>query len=447
MKLRWPRSLKRRLIAQLLLFQIGILLLFGILIVAFLVRADEGDALVDPTIAEIVAQAIERGSDGTLKLTETEALAQLRRDAPELWFIARNDRGEMVNSGPVPDVYFALAAHLDKITFADIRDVAPRFSHSAIIRRASGPAGEFTVLGRGNLNSMLFIIFLLSNLLMIPIFVILVAITIVAVPWIVSRAFANLSAIARDAGTIDIDQRGYQLPQEGIPSEVQPLVLAINAALKRLDEGYERHQRFILDAAHELRTPLAILQTRMETLPDGPIRSRLMADSGRIAVLAEQLLDLQRIDANGRTFASVDLVELCRGVAADLAPLAIAQGYELSFEPEARSLVIEGDAGALERAITNIIQNAIEHSGNRGTISIRVEPGGTVDISDQGPGIPTGERERIFEAFYRLQPKERGVGLGLNMVREILQRHGAMIAVLDAAGGGACFRLSFPTAR
>jgi len=218
---------------------------------------------------------------------------------------------------------------------------------------------------------------------------------------------------------------------------------AVNAALERLDEGYERRQRFLADAAHELRTPIAILTTRLEALPDGSQRTRLLADAARLANLAEQLLDLQRIDRTARDAAPVDLVRLARQVAADLAPLAIAGGFDLSVEAEVDRVEVLGDAPSLERALTNLVQNAIEHAGD-GSIAIRVERDGAVEVVDEGEGVPPAHRRRIFEPFQRLNPRERGAGLGLHLVSEIVRLHRGSIAVLDGPNGGARFRMLLP---
>ncbi len=441
--LMWLRrnSLRRTLIIQLLACQIGVLLLAAVLLVAFIVNAGLGGVVVDPQVAEIAARAIARNPDGSLKFDETEEVAELRQSVPDLWFVARDEHGNMISHGPVPEIYRAFGANLDKVAFADIRDAVPPYSLAAVVRRASGPAGEFNILAGGRMFSIAYVVLVLSNLLMIPFVIVLVLITVVSIPWIVGRSLASLSMVAQRARAIDIDRRGDRLPEAGVPAEVQPLVQAVNGALHRLDEGYERQQRFMLDAAHELRTPIAILQTRLETMADGALRNRLLADAGRIAGLAEQMLDLQRLDHARTAFASIDLVPLCRQVAADLAPLAIADGYELSFEAEQRSVIVAGDPGALERAVVNLVQNAIEHSGQRGAILVRVAVDRVIEVTDEGPGIPQEERERIFEPFHRLQPRDRGAGLGLNLVREIVARHGGHVSVADAPRGGACFRI------
>jgi signal transduction histidine kinase len=262
---------------------------------------------------------------------------------------------------------------------------------------------------------------------------------------VIKRAFAGIDTTAEEARRIDFRRHGSRLSADRLPLEVAPLVSAVNDALKRLDDGYARHQRFVADAAHELRTPIAILNTRLESLPAGPDKIRLLEDSARLATLAEQLLDIQRFDQCRNPFVRVDLVAVAQSVAADLAPLAIAAGYELSLETASDRTETLGDRSALERALTNLVQNAIQHGGRRGTIRIHVGSTATIDVTDEGDGIPPSERNRIFDPFYRLTSLDRGAGLGLNMVREIARLHGGHVAVLDGPKGGACFRLTLPT--
>ncbi|MDZ7926621.1 MAG: HAMP domain-containing sensor histidine kinase [Agrobacterium sp.] len=443
------KSLKRRLTIQLLLFQIGSLFIVTAAFVAYLSSGGAGSALLSPAAAQITANAIIRDRDGRLMLEETSEFAELRSGMADFWFVAVSEKGEILQGGPVPEAFSNMDQQLSDIRVSDVRDAALSYSYLAVVRiavvrRASGPAGEFLMIGKGGAFSMTFPVLLFSNILIMPILILMSIVTIVTIPWIIRREFSALSAIAHAAETIDIDKRGYRLPDADIPREVQPLVHAVNGALQRLDDGYERHKRFILDAAHELRTPVAILQTRVETLLDGPDRSRILADASRIAVLAEQLLDLQRLGGQKVSLIPLDLVGLCRSVVADMAPLAISQGYELSFEPEEEPILALADDASLQRALMNIVQNAIEHGGNRGTITIKVGANRVIDISDEGNGILEEDREAVFDAFHRLKPKDRGTGLGLNLVQEIIRYHGGEITISDSPSGGASFRISLP---
>nr|WP_308777029.1 HAMP domain-containing sensor histidine kinase [Bradyrhizobium sp. Arg816] len=235
-----------------------------------------------------------------------------------------------------------------------------------------------------------------------------------------------------------------QLPLDEVPIEIAPLVKAINDALGRLDKGYERHRRFLADAAHELRTPIAILSTRVSSLAAGPEKTLLLEDTTRLSVMAGQLLDLQRLDQGTDAFAAVDLIGVARRVVLDLAPLAFAAGYEMSFEHEDEAVVVTGDQTALERALTNLVQNAIDHGRRRGTILVRVTNDGRIEVCDDGDGIPPEEREHIFEPFHRLHQGGRGAGLGLDLVQSIMRLHGGHIEADQAPSGGACMRMVFP---
>lgn len=429
----------RRLIARLLMFHVGTLFLFAIVFIAWLVQTDDGGVLVSPEYAEVAGRAIERSPSGYLSLKETRELAELRGKNADFWFVARSDKGEIVTSGKVPDIYRGLAANLDRMSFADIRDAREPYSYLAIIRQVSAPAGNFTILTKGNLFSPTFVVMFLSNLLMIPLLVVLAVVTLIATPVIVRRAFAGLSTVSSAAGQIDIERRGARLPTDQVPAEVEPLVEAVNGALRRLDEGYDRHQRFIVDAAHELRTPIAILQAKVEASDDPDLLRRFGPDIGRLATLAEQLLDLQRIDRLARMNDVIDLADLVRRVVADLAPLAITTGGDLAVVDLGAGQVL-GDGPSLERVLANLVQNAFEHGGRR--VIVRVA-GAVIDVEDDGPGIPALERDRVFEPFHRLRARQTGTGLGLNLVRQVMDRHGGRVAALEAPGGGTVLRLEF----
>jgi signal transduction histidine kinase len=267
--------------------------------------------------------------------------------------------------------------------------------------------------------------------------------TLIATPIVIRRTLAALARAAAQAEEIDIDRRGARLPLQGVPSEIVPLVSAVNDALRRLDEGYERDKRFLVDAAHELRTPIAILQTRLESIPLGPHAPRVLEDVARLSTLADQLLDIQRVDQGSDGLTDVDIVAMGRTVVADLAPLAIAANYELSFEAAVEHVYVHGDRGSLERALTNLIQNAIEYGGRKGLVAVRVDRPARISVTDDGPGIPPPHRERVFEPFYRLNGRNRGAGLGLNLVQEIVRRHDGVVVIRDGSTGGACVEMTF----
>ncbi|MEZ2328092.1 sensor histidine kinase [Mesorhizobium sp. RCC_202] len=217
--------------------------------------------------------------------------------------------------------------------------------------------------------------------------------------------------------------------------------------LTRLAHGYDQHNRFLTDAAHELRTPIAILRTRAELLTKEPESERLLLDIERLSHLAQQLLDHQMLERPGDERRSVDLNELGRRVTADFAPLAVEAGYDLAFEPPWGKVEILANGSQIERALANLVRNAIDHGGGAGTITVAVDESGGLEVRDEGPGIPPPERENVFQPFYRLQPQSRGAGLGLNLARQIAELHGGTVRILDGSWRGAHVRMELPVAR
>lgn len=263
-----------------------------------------------------------------------------------------------------------------------------------------------------------------------------------SVPRIVRQALAGLSSVVRKAPEIDPRRAGAKLPVEDVPREVVPLIVSFNSILERLEQQFRARQRFLIDAAHELRTPIAIMQTRIEGLPDGPERQRLMEDVARLGETTEQLLAVERNDQVHDRWETVDLVEIARTVVADLAPLALSAGYDISFDTRIARYEMQGNPFALPRAVSNIVRNAIDHGGNRGMIHVSVLANGEIAVSDEGQGIAEDQQERIFEPFYRVTPRSTGAGLGLSLVKQIVADHNGRV-LLESSAFGSTFRLCF----
>jgi signal transduction histidine kinase len=447
-----PRSLKWRLVTPLVIFETVLMTLFMALAVGTLwttgviVDGYEGGTL------DVLKDAIVRDGYGELRLKPTPELAKLRAEAPELWFVIRDVKGYRLSEGAVPKEFAPLGTMLDHVSDARLTwsDGRGQGRPDALVKWQATAAGDVQIFsgthGRLSFNRLLDSASSGYLTIMLPLLALMAVAAFAVTPLVVRRALRSLGAAADAAERIDIDRRGVRLPLANVPHEIAPLVQAVNAALGRLDQGYEKQQRFLVDAAHELRTPIAILNARLALLPVSPIKTRLTEDAVRLSTLAGQLLDRQRLDEDRHAFAAVDLVTLTQRVVADLAPLAFAAGYEISFDHDCECLEVRGDASALERALTNLVQNAIDHGGRHGTIAVRVLHEGWIEVADEGEGIPHEEREHIFEPFHRLRADGRGTGLGLNLVQEILRLHGARVAVVDTPIG-ACLRMVFPLLR
>jgi len=242
------------------------------------------------------------------------------------------------------------------------------------------------------------------------------------------------------------------------PIEVRPLVGAINDLLKMLNEEIERERRFVANAAHQLRTPLAGLKTYADLAvkmnEDTSVKSvlaQLHTGINRMSNLIVRLLTLARSEPGVAMQAAkqqIDLSAMVSSVTEDLVPLSIEKNVDLGFESPHESIEMEGDPIGLRELFTNIIENAVIYSHEGGKVTVRLSKMRTpiFSVEDNGPGIPKEERELVFERFYRiLRDGASGSGLGLAIVKEIASTHGARIEVKDGADGvGTCFVVTFP---
>jgi signal transduction histidine kinase len=448
MKFWRPHSLRRRLAWRLVLLQTITLSLASALLTILILQLNPGEQIVDSSLAEAVAASMQRGPNGELVLSPNADLERYRRESTTVWMIVTDDLGHTFENGPVPSAYGEMAASLNRLWFVDIRDSGGEEELAAAFHSTDTPIGKLYVLaGGGAFVSTIFAAILVGNIFILPLLLMLIIATVIAIPLIVRKVMRGLDAAEVQARSINFDKHGTRLPLDKVPYEVRGLVTAVNEALTRLDDGYERHRRFLADAAHELKTPIAILQTRVENLDTGPERTRLLADTARLAAMAEQLLDLQRLAQSQVDFQAVDLVPLAERVVADHAPLAISAGYDISLRAPDPAQWVLGDRGAIERLLTNLVQNAVVHGGNEGAIEIEMAGHGAFEVHDSGPGIAPEHREKVFEPFYRIRPLDRGAGLGLNLVREVVRQHGGSIAVLPSHLGGVCFRVQLPIAK
>lgn len=265
---------------------------------------------------------------------------------------------------------------------------------------------------------------------------------------VVGRALAPLSSLREE-----IESRSHRdlsaLPEQDMPQEVRPLIRAMNELLDRLSATLASQQRFIADAAHQLRTPIAGLKTQtelaMRQTPSGEAQvtlKQLRTATEQTTRLVNQLLSLARAEpAIGRVREAerLDLVALAREAASDWVPRALARHVDLGFDDPERRAYIIGDGFQLREMLNNLLDNAIRYTGPGGQVSVRVSFEGNdpvLSVEDNGPGIPEAERARVFERFYRvLGTGVDGCGLGLAIVKEIAQQHGAAVTLAPGAGG------------
>jgi signal transduction histidine kinase len=277
--------------------------------------------------------------------------------------------------------------------------------------------------------------------LLVPFVAILLLVILVSI-WVQLRPLAKVS---RMAGEIGPETTGQRLPEEGQPREAVPLIRSVNRALERLDQGFQMQRQFTADAAHELRTPLAVLGAHLDTLPASPAVTALRQEVAVMSRLVSQLLRIAQLDALTLTPSDrVDLHAVAVDAASALAPLALKAGKSIELGGSEQPVWVRGDAEVLSQAIRNLVENALHHTPRGTTVHIELGTDGTLRVSDHGPGVAPENRELIFHRFWRADRRPGGAGLGLAIVAKVAETHGGRIHVEDAPGGGACFVLELP---
>ncbi len=249
------------------------------------------------------------------------------------------------------------------------------------------------------------------------------------------------------------------LDAAGLPQEVRPLVRDLNALFGRVREALAAQQRFVADAAHELRSPLTALKLQAQSLqrePAGPARdaalARLEQGIARAIGLVTQLLDLAREEAQpAGASGAIDLQALCREAVADVLPLARARDVDVGLaDPPAGLVDMQGDADSLRTLLRNLLDNAIKYAPAGGQVDIVLAQGAQggvlLAVEDSGPGVPPDDRERVFDRFWRAPEQDvAGSGLGLPIVAAIARRHGAQVRLAQSERlGGLRVEVEFP---
>jgi signal transduction histidine kinase len=265
--------------------------------------------------------------------------------------------------------------------------------------------------------------------------------------WIVKYALAPLNRISHLAKTIGPANANIRLPTEKVPLEILPLVRSMNSVLDRLEQALQHQREFNANAAHQLRTPLAVLMANMDTLGNPEVVNRIRVDVEHMSRIVQQLL----LDARLETaFLNLDEVVDLNGAAAEIAasfaPLALASNKTIELLRSDAPVSVHTNGFALREALGNLIENAINHTPAGTSVRIRVTSHPAIEVMDSGPGIPAEQRALIFERFWRADRNTSGAGLGLTIIDRIMKALNGSVRVDDCPGGGALFTLVFPTA-
>ena len=444
-------SLQRRLTLELVaLFAVVTAIALGALLYRAAITADSLDNRELALRADDLAGAAARDASGAAILSLPPALAAAYGDGDrDAMFAVRDGTGRILAAAPAR--FGELAARWppapDDPEFFRLTKFGPaeRDYHGLTIRldSAAGPVSVAVAQAAGGdqLVEALLTDFVADVLWMIPAFA---AITLLIVLWGIRRGLRPLREASARAAAISPGDLSVRLSASTVPSEIRPLVDAVNQAFERLAQGFTVQRAFTANAAHELRTPLAIVTARLDTMTGSDV-TELRNDVQRMNRLVEQLLCVARLDSVALdTSQPVDLTATAAEVVAYMAPLAIAEARPIALNAPDAPVLVQGNGPAIADAARNLIENALAHTPRGTAVTVTVTDDGCLSVADHGDGIPDAERPHLFERFWR-GPRRRGggAGLGLAIVAEIVKSHRGSIAVGDNPPRGARFDLRF----
>jgi signal transduction histidine kinase len=445
-------SLQLRLALQLfLLFAISTTVVLGIILnKAWMVAGEINERELDSRAHEL-ADRVVGPSAGEARLELPPELAAIYASPAQNYIYAiRTTSGRLVAASPdeLGELVGNWPAGGDEPTFFSLTAFGPRaldyYGDTVRVDSNVGPL-SVTVAQATGANAFVHTIireFVLDVAWIIPLVVVLTLLVGVMSIRYGLRPVRQVSALAASIGP---DRSDIRLPQEDLPAELRPLVGAFNKALDRLEQGMLLQRRLTANAAHELRTPLAIITAEMDEIEDDGRLASIKEDVARMNRLVDQLLRVARLDSLSLDVSgNVDLSAVAADVVAAMAPFAIRQHRTLALLEPPEQVTVRGNADAVADALRNVIENAIVYTPPETEVLVIVGAEGSVSVADRGPGVAASDRDQIFERFWRGQGKKApGAGLGLAIVKETMEAHGGRVEVTDNLGGGALFTLRF----
>lgn len=413
-----------------------VVLLFGVLNAVIVVRLYAGDQ------AQLARDVVRLQAE---RLTRTDRPESIPAPDGGQWrWELRDDRGRLTAAGGSGAM--AAPAMVGRAEVIHFESVGQGVRIAGVTRTEAGGRPAWAAMTITAPSRRLFDEAILRELLehvalpLGPLAVLLLAFSL----WQVRRLTRPLQIAALEADALDPAKLEARLTVPTAPREAESLVRAMNRALGRIEADTRFIREFNANAAHELRTPLAIMRLAISRLPPGEIADSLREDVAGMSRVVSQLLDLAQADSmTPQLREEVRLGAVAADIVAQLAPMAWAQDRDIRLQADGAPAV-PGHAEAIGRALRNLIENAVRHTASGSTVEVTVGPGPRIAVRDHGPGIPDDQKPLVFGRFWRAdRSRSDGAGLGLGIVQSIMQTHGGDVRVEDAPGGGAVFVLDF----
>src|SRR5882757_8053110 len=382
-----------------------------------------------------------------LTIRSTGSIEELRSNSPNLWYVVSYDNlieefgGERRQALP-----FSLP-YTGPIGFSVLNTLDQKGSFClAVVRR--GASELVMMIGGAQVRfGQIAKSFVLRNLFSIILLAIAFASTVAAGAFLSARFVArSIERVTRLALAIEPRAPQTSISLDEVPVELKPLVNALNRAFHEINAYIQRQRRFLGNAAHQLRTPLTLLRTKIEDVTEPDLKAELVCDVRCLTSLVSAMLDLARLQDHAIEKRPIDLGALTRDVLADFSPSALDAGVELSLEQAPQgSVVVLGVEAAVRSALANLVGNALIHA--RGAARIVANLGrGSVSISDDGAGISSTSELKLIEPFQTGATAKEGHGLGLSIIQEIMTAHAGTLTITSRPGRGTTVCLSFPEA-
>lgn len=354
-------------------------------------------------------------------------------------FTLYDARGEVVAMSPNRDRPLSLTGIPRGKKFGPLEFHGPE---AQMLMTAAAPQGGRLVVARGQVESEALAESMLEESIEPMLLLVPSGILALATIWLVgSWSLRPLERASREAADVGPGNPNARVSAEGLPAELLPLVGAVNGALDRLSRAYEAERRLTADAAHELRTPLAVLDLRLQRAQlTGDVDWRVVRrDFEHLNRVVAQLLELARMESAAREHprpARVNFARVVREAIAMVLPLADEAGREIDVDMDERApILLQGHAADLRNMVRNLLDNALFHGRGKITVTLRSEAPQTdgaaiiLRVQDEGAGVPEYLRETVFDRFRKGKASSAGSGLGLAIVRHVADRHGGFARV------------------